>query len=98
MRIDINLASQPYQDSGQFWTYWGTGLALLVLTTALLLYLAVTGFMRAGHDREQMAKLQAKIQTLDKEQSTAEAMINQPQNRTVREQSRFLNDLFQRKA
>ena len=98
MRIDINLASQPYQDSGQFWTYWGTGLALLVLTTALLLYLAVTGFMRAGHDREQMAKLQAKIQTLDKEQSTAEAIMNQPQNRTMREQSRFLNDCFQQKA
>jgi type IV pilus assembly protein PilN len=98
MRIDINLASQPYQDSRQFWTYWGTGLILLVLTTALLLYLAVTGFMRAGHDREQMAKLQAKIQSLDKEQSTAEAVMNQPQNRTMRVQSRFLNDLFQRKA
>jgi type IV pilus assembly protein PilN len=98
MRIDINLASQPYQDSGQFWAYWGTGLALLVLTTALLLYLAVTGFMRAGHDREQMAKLQAKIQTLDKEQNTAETIMNQPQNRSMREQSRFLNDLFQEKA
>jgi len=98
MSIDIHLASQPYQDSGPFWTYWGTGLVLLLLTTALLLYLAVTGFMRAGQDREQMAKLQAKIQTLDKEQSMAEAIMNQPQNRTVREQSRFLNDLFQRKA
>lgn len=98
MRIDINLASQPYQDSTQFWTYWGTGLALLVLTTALLLYLAVTGFMRAGHDREQMAKLQAEIQSFDQEQSRAEAIMNQPSNRIMREQSRFLNDLFQRKA
>jgi len=98
MRIDINLASQPYQDSRQFWTYWGTGLALLVLATALLLYLAVTGFMRAGHDREQMASLQGKIRSFDQEQSQAEAIMNQPQNRTMREQSRFLNDLFQRKA
>ena len=98
MRIDINLASQPYQDSRQFWMYWGTGLALLVLTTALLLYLAVTGFMRAGQDREQMASLQAKIQSFDQEQSQAEAIMNQPQNRTMREQSRFLNDLFQHKA
>ena len=98
MRIDINLASQPYQDSRQFWMYWGTGLALLVLTTALLLYLAVTGFMRAGQDREQMASLQAKIQSFDQEQSQAEAIMNQPQNRTMREQSRFLNDLFQRKT
>ena len=98
MRIDINLASQPYQDSRQFWTYWGTGLALLALTTALLLYLAVTGFLRAGQDREQMANLQSKIRSFDQEQSQAEAIMNQPQNRTMREQSRFLNDLFQRKA
>jgi len=98
MRIDINLASQPYQDSRQFWTYWGTGLALLVLATALLLYLAVTGFLRAGQDREQMSNLQSKIRSFDQEQSQAEAIMNQPQNRTMREQSRFLNDLFQRKT
>lgn len=98
MRIDINLASQPYQDSRQFWTYWGTGLALLSLATLLLVYLAATGFVRAGHDREQIAKLEAEIRAYDQEKSQAEAKMNLPQNRTMREQSRFLNDLFQRKA
>jgi len=98
MRIDINLASQPYEDSRQFWTYWGTGLALLSLATLLLVYLAATGFVRAGHDREQIAKLEAEIRAYDQEKSAAEAKLNQPQNRAMREQSRFLNDLFQRKA
>jgi type IV pilus assembly protein PilN len=98
MRIDINLASQPYQDSRRFWTYWGTGLGLLGLTTALLVFLAVTGFIRAGRDREQMAKLESEIKAYDQEKSQSEAVLNQPQNRTMREQSRFLNDLFQRKA
>ena len=98
MRIDINLASQPYQDARRFWTYWGTGLALLGLMTALLVYMAVTGFIRAGHDREQMARLESEIKAYDQEKSQSEAVLNQPQNRTMREQSRFLNDLFQRKA
>ena len=98
MRIDINLASQPYQDARRFWTYWGTGLALLGLMTALLVYLAVTGFIRAGHDREQMARLESEIKKYDQEKSESEAVLNQPQNRTMREQSRFLNELFQRKA
>jgi type IV pilus assembly protein PilN len=98
MRIDINLASQPYQDSRQFWTYWGTGLALLSLATVLLIYLAAAGFVRAGHDREQIAKLEAEIKAYDQEKNQAEAVMNQPQNRTMREQSRFLNDLFQRKS
>ncbi len=63
MRIDINLASQPYEDSGRFWTYWGTGLALLAIATALMVFLAVSG-----------------------------------KNRDLRERSRFLNQLFERKA
>ena len=98
MRIDINLASQPYHDSRQFWSYWGTGLILLSLVTALLVFLAATGFVRAGHDREQISKLKEKIAAYDREKSEAEAILNQPQNRALREQSRFLNTLFQRKA
>jgi type IV pilus assembly protein PilN len=98
MRIDINLASQPYQDERRFWSYWGTGLALLGLMTALLGYLAVTGYIRAGHDREQMARLESEIKAYDQEKRQSEAVLNQPQNRTMREQSRFLNELFQRKA
>lgn len=98
MRIDINLASQPYQDARRFWMQWGVWLGLLGLTTALLLFLAITGFMRAGKDRQQIARLKAEINAYDTEKSRAEAVMNQPQNRAMREQSRFLNDLFQRKA
>ena len=98
MRIDINLSSQPYQDSRRFWTYWGTGLGLLALMTGLLLYFTVTGFIRAGHDRQQIAKLKSEIAAYDQEQSRSEAILNQSQNRTMREQSRFLNELFQRKG
>ena len=98
MRIDINLATRPYEDSRQFWTYWGTGLALLALTTALLVFMAVTGYVRAGHDRQQIAKLEAEIAKYDQEKTAAEAILNQPQNRELREQSQFLNQLFERKA
>ena len=98
MRIDINLASRPYEDSRQFWTYWGTGLALLGLVTALLLFMAGTGFVRAGRDRGQISKLEAQIASYDREKAEAEALLNQPKNRELRDQSRFLNDLFERKS
>src|SRR6266568_8700567 len=98
MRLDINLATQPYEDSRRFWTYWGTGLALLGMATALLVYLAVTGFINAGHDRAQLAKLESQLAALDQEKNQAEAMLNRPDNRQVRDRSRFLNALFQRKA
>lgn len=98
MRIDINLASQPYQDSRRFWTTWGAGLGLLGVTTVLLLFFTVTGFMRGAHDREQMSKLRSEIAKYDQERSDSEAILNQPQNRVMREESRFLNELFQQKA
>ena len=37
MRLDINLAGQPYEDARQFWLRWGTGLAAAsILTLALV--------------------------------------------------------------
>src|SRR6185503_19223844 len=98
MRIDINLATRPYEDTRQFWTYWGTGLALLAVATALLLFMTVTGFMRARGDRTQISKLEEQIAAYDHEKAQAEALLNQPQNRELRDQSRFLNELFERKA
>ena len=98
MRLNINLASQPYEDSRQFWTYWGTGLGLLALTTALLVFLAVSGFIEGGQDRQQLAKLKTEMAEFDQERNQAQAMLNQPQNRVVRDRSRFLNELFERKA
>jgi Tfp pilus assembly protein PilN len=97
MRIDINLASQPYEDSRQFWSYWATGLSLLSLITLFLVFLAITGFVRAGHDRVQISRLKDQIAAYDREKAQAESVLNQPQNRALREQSRFLNSLFQRK-
>ena|SRR5438270_10416779 len=98
MRLNINLASNRYQDARQFWAYWGTGLALLSLTTALLVYLAVTGFIEAGRDRSQVAKLKSEMAAFDQERNQAQAMLNEPQNREVRDRSHFLNQLFERKA
>lgn len=98
MHIDINLATQPYQDARRFWTQWGTSLALLGAVTALLSILAVSGFIHAQADRREMAKLKSQIAGYDAEKSEAIGLLNQPQNRQMREQSRFLNELFQRKA
>jgi type IV pilus assembly protein PilN len=98
MRIDINLATRPYEDSRQFWTYWATGLGLLALVTALLIFMAATGYVRAGHDRQELDKLQSQIAAYDREKAEAEAVLNQPQNRELREQSQFLNQLFERKS
>jgi type IV pilus assembly protein PilN len=98
MRLDINLATQPYQDARQFWRLWGAGLAALGLVTLALLYFTVAGFISARQDREIIHKSEQQIAARDQERMQAQALLNAPQNQAVRDRSAFLNDLFERKA
>ncbi|MBO0912667.1 MAG: hypothetical protein J2P13_12820, partial [Acidobacteria bacterium] len=98
MRFNINLASQPYEDSRQFWFYWSTGLGLAALITAALVYFAVIGFMEGASDRQEISRMKSEVARLDQEKNQAQAMLNRPDNRIVRDRSRFLNDLFEQKA
>jgi type IV pilus assembly protein PilN len=98
MRVDINLASHPYEDVRQFWLRWGGALAALGLVTLMLLYFAISGFVSARKDRALIQKAQQQIATRDQEKAQAEALLGLPQNRSTRDRSQFLNDAFQRKA
>jgi len=98
MRVDINLASLPYEDSSSLWVRWGGALAVLVLITIVLLYSALSGWLSARKDRNLIAQRQQQIADRDQEKSKAEAILNLPENRSTRDRSQFLNDLFRRKA
>ena len=98
MRLDINLASQPYEDARQFWMRWGTAVGALGLLTLVLLTLDVTGWFNARRDRAAIAQKQAMIGDRDRIRANAEEFLNRPENRTTRDESQFLNSLIERKA
>src|SRR6476646_4649705 len=98
MRLDINLATHAYEDSRQFWMRWGTGVAVLGLVTLGLLIFAIMGWYDARVDRKKISDLRAQIAQREQEQATAEALLNRPENRVMREKSQYLNDLIVRKA
>lgn len=98
MRLDINLATRPYEDAKEFWARWGLGVGLLGLLTLVLVTFAVLGWIKAGRDRHAILELQRQISNLDNERSTAQAKLDQDINRSTRDQSQFLNGLIQRKA
>ncbi len=98
MRLDINLASQPYEDARQFWMRWGTAVGAFGLLTLILLTLDVTGWVNARRDRATIAQQKAMIAKRDEARANAERILNQPQNRTTRDESQFLNELIERKA
>jgi len=98
MRLDINLATRPYEDAREFWVRWGVGVGLLALLTVALLGWTVNDWRKAGKDRQDIARLQAQIAERDNERAQDQAVLDQPANRSTRDQSQFLNGLIQRKS
>jgi type IV pilus assembly protein PilN len=98
MRLDINLASRPYQDMRRFVLRWGGIIALMTILTALLTFFAIRSWRESRDVNAQISTVQSEIRALDKERQQGIALLNQPSNRTTAEQSKFLNQLIVRKA
>jgi type IV pilus assembly protein PilN len=98
MRLNVNLATQPYQDVKRFLTRWVPMIGLVGLLTAVLVYLAISGYMQSRDVNRQISELQSEITRLDKAKSDAIGMLNRPENRDTAERSQFLNELIARKA
>jgi len=98
MRLEINLASQPYEDARQFWMRWGTAVGAVGLLTLILLAVDISGWIGARHDHITMARQRSMIAERDRIRTDAERVLNLPENRTTRDESQFLNQLIVRKA
>ncbi len=98
MRLDINLATRPYEDAREFWARWGLGVGLLGVLTLVLLGWALRGWTNAGRDRHSIGQLQEQIGERDTERAQAQAFLDMVANHSTRDQSQFVNGLIQRKA
>jgi type IV pilus assembly protein PilN len=98
MRLDINLATHPYEDVRRFWQRWSGALAGLGLLTLILVFSAVAGWMGAAKDRALIREREQQIAAREQERLNAEALLNRPENRAVRDRSLFLNNLFEQKS
>ena len=98
MRVDINLASQPYEDARQFWFRWGGALIALGILTLGLVYFTMLGWVTASKDKRVIARAEHQIAERDSERAAAQALMNLPANSATRDRSQMLNTLFYRKA
>jgi len=98
MKITLNLASQPYVDLR-------TVLKRLRMLMLALAVLAIPLFLlvRSEGKKAQIAtarvhSMQNRVQSLERQQRSYEALMRQPQNAAVLTESSYLNGLFRRKA
>ena len=98
MRLNINLATQPYEDSRKFWLRWGPALALAGVVTLGLMIAALLAWRDARKDQNQIASFEKQIAACEQERSRTQEVLDRPENRSTRDQSQFINDLIRRKS
>jgi type IV pilus assembly protein PilN len=98
MFLDLNLASQPYQDVRRFAWRWSLALLAVMLVSAVLVYAAVGQWRAWRATNADARKLREQIARVDAENAAAAAFLNRPANRGTRDRSQFVNQLIARKA
>ncbi len=98
MRLDINLARQPYQDLRRFLWRWGLALLAVAVVTFGLVYAAVSQYRAWRSTNAAADKYRQQIAQIDGERAAAAAYLDQPAHRGTRDRSQFLNGLIARKA
>ena len=98
MRLNINLASQPYEAARFYRRRMGALVIALAVVTALLVGYIVYQRSQSRDINRQLAQVRREINGLDFEDAQARALLNKPANRDIADQSEFLNELFARKA
>ena len=98
MRININLASQPYELAREYMRR----MTMLIVVLAVIA-VGLVGYIvyQRAHSRtinRQLAEVQRQMGALNREEAQARAILNRPANRTIADQSEFLNELFARKS
>jgi type IV pilus assembly protein PilN len=97
VRFNINLASQPYEDAGQFYRKWIPLLLVLAVLTLGLSAKAISVFSDSRKIDRDISEIDRRLAALEKVRADASAVLAQPQNSGTRDAAQFLNEAFRHK-
>jgi hypothetical protein len=98
MRLNVNLASQKFEDVRRFYVRWGAAIALTAALALALAFLAWKNYSDSTGSSARIKKLEQSIATLQRERAEAEAISNRPENHDVTLQKNFWNKQIARRA
>ena len=98
MRLNINLASQRFEDVHQFFMRWGLVLAVLAVFAGLLGGLAYRKHDQMIQSQQETRELQKQIADLQAKRDQAIAIDNLPENRDITQQKKYWNTQLSRRS
>lgn len=98
MRVSVNLASHPYVELRPVYARLRIWTLILALAGIAVWFLYHNERGQAEEARARVANVENRVQQLERQQQTYQAMMQQPKNAATLRQSDFLNGLFRQKA
>jgi hypothetical protein len=98
MRLNINLASQKYEDVRRFYVQWGSAIGMAALLTIILVFLAWRNYHNTLESNARIKSLEQQITALERQRAEAEAVSNRPENHDVTAQKNYWNRQIARRA
>ncbi len=98
MRLNINLATHPYQDLGRFLRRWIPSLAVFVVASLVFLGWTWHQFEAGRGISQRIDQVKEQIHEFDRQKAAATKMLNDPANKDTADTARFLNQLIAKKS
>jgi type IV pilus assembly protein PilN len=98
MRVSVNLASHPYVELRPVYARLRTWTLILILVGLALWILYRNERGQAEEARARVASVENRVGHLEQERQNYQAMMQEPKNASILQQSDFLNGLFRQKA
>ncbi len=97
MRLNINLASQKFEDVRQFYVRWSIAIGSAAALLLLLIGLAVMNYSSSSKSGQRIKELRGRIDSLQNERAAAERISNLPENHDVNLQKNYWNRQISRR-
>jgi len=97
MRVNLNLASQKYEDVRRFLSIARMSIAGLSMLLLFLAFLTWINYNDTKSSSARISDLKQRIAALQAKRSAAEAFENRPENKDVNQQKNFWNAEIEKK-
>ncbi|HEV8183682.1 MAG TPA: hypothetical protein VGQ61_14990, partial [Candidatus Angelobacter sp.] len=97
MRLNINLASQKFEDVRRFYVRWSVAIGSAAALLLLLIGLAAMNYSSSSKSSQRIKELRERIDSLQKQRADAERVSNLPENHDVNLQKNYWNRQISRR-
>jgi hypothetical protein len=97
MRLNINLASQKFEDVRRFYVRWSIAIGSAAALLLLLIGLAAMNYSSSSKSSQRIKELRERIDSLQKQRADAERVSNLPENHDVNLQKNYWNRQISRR-